>query len=1338
MMRFLKLTIVGFLLIVFFIISLVLGVLFSEVGTNFVWNTTKKFVPEINGEIASGTLGEGLVINDLSLEFPFLQLKINHIETEWNMYSLLFGRLNIAKFDVDEVNLKLPIELANTDPIYDDFFYKKVKAIWNGEDPNIIVESNEKRRLSEIKENNDSIEELKKHNWYIDIPLEVSLEQLKVTNFEMDANIFNLKIKDLSASANLYNHALTNAKLNANEADFFLNKANMPSYATFSSFSINDGFDQQEIQNKIKRLTPVFIPFDIDVEELKLTKSRYHQEGYDTGLMDICIVGEVKGYSIFIKKSDITSEQYGVYQLDGTVELVDYINLDANLVGKVDYSVSDELRIVTPTKAKVKGNLSDLYVDLNTPDEKNINVKLRIDVYDGKLTSDLDLQYDKLQWPLNIDNPDYTLKKGKILFRGDLNYYDLKLQSKYLLPNHEDLNVSIDLVGTKNDFDLNKIMVNLDDNNFINSSLKYHMNNDVINISNLQINTKGNWISLLTDNLIESINGYINSDVVYDINNSFVSISNLDLNLFSSYQNTPLMAKGKLDANLPINNIEQSEVIAKNLNISFGENKITADGFVSINKDSELKLSTKLVDLSKIAKIIGIEKILGTISLDTTIKGSLSNPHVILKSSIDDLNYNDEIKLKKLGINLDEQIDITKYSFNGKTQIDLTAFELLNSNTNISSAKLFLEGTSLLHKLSFDTNIEGVSQVKINMNGSLNDKQYSAIFNKLNFVTNEFGNWDLIKKLKLVYLFNEQKINFEPFAFSDKNQTILLKKGFYNLKDGSNDIDLQLKNFNARYLNKYLPDGSRIVTQLAGSVRVITESNKKPQINCEIVSKNGLFRNDTSSTKYKLLKIGLNTTQQGIANAFINFDSGRFGSFEITSSYDLNSDNHPLSKGVNLAINDLDVQLFSPFIDSVANVEGKIDSKGIFKCDKECYFDGYLNYSNGSIITEQDLVSATNINFKTKTTHDNLTIDGDFIFGDGKGNIQGNIDLIPIYTGELPEGSINIITDKAKFDLMGYGSAWVDTNLKIKMLHGKDYDLDSDYIIYAGGEVNIPSANILIEDIKDTGVSLSEDVEIVDDLDSANKEIKEKVKPQQNVFYNINVGIGPDVNLSAFGLKSAFDGKLLITNIKTEDHELNVLGKINFIDGRFKAFGQNLIVEKGNLKFDGIASSPYITFEAIRNPESITDGSGTKVGLRVFGYPSKIDLKVFSEPEMSEPAKMSYLLNGYGLTEDNSGSASSLALLLGATLSTASNSISSVTNQLGIKDFSLESSGSGDNSQVAASFYLTKKFKVSYGIGLMDSVSELKLRYELFSKFFVQFISSTDNAVDLFYNFSFD
>ena len=121
---------------------------------------------------------------------------------------------------------------------------------------------------------------------------------------------------------------------------------------------------------------------------------------------------------------------------------------------------------------------------------------------------------------------------------------------------------------------------------------------------------------------------------------------------------------------------------------------------------------------------------------------------------------------------------------------------------------------------------------------------------------------------------------------------------------------------------------------------------------------------------------------------------------------------------------------------------------------------------------------------------------------------------------------------------------------------------------------------------------------------------------------------------------------------------------------------------------------------------------------------------------MDESSALSYLLRGEGLDSDTSSDSAVTSALIGMSLAQSGQVVGQIGETFGVRDLSLDSSGSGDDSQVVVSGYIAPDLKLSYGVGLFSPIAELTLRYKLFRNLYAEAVSGTAQAVDLLYSFS--
>ena len=220
------------------------------------------------------------------------------------------------------------------------------------------------------------------------------------------------------------------------------------------------------------------------------------------------------------------------------------------------------------------------------------------------------------------------------------------------------------------------------------------------------------------------------------------------------------------------------------------------------------------------------------------------------------------------------------------------------------------------------------------------------------------------------------------------------------------------------------------------------------------------------------------------------------------------------------------------------------------------------------------------------------------------------------------------------------------------------------------------------------------------------------------------------------GLKTKLVGGIRL--VQSPEIPLRIDGTISLTDGRFKSFGQNLLIREGKLQFNGNPTAPYLQVKAERDPETMEDKDIT-VGVKVTGPAAQPKIEIYSEPQLAESEKLSYLLRGKSSTSSGttSNDEAMTGILLGAGLSQANGVVSDIAESFGLSDVSLDSTGSGDETQVSISGYLMPGLQLQYGMGVFTSISEVRLRYELMPRLYVQVLSGLNQALDLFYKFEF-
>ena len=322
--------------------------------------------------------------------------------------------------------------------------------------------------------------------------------------------------------------------------------------------------------------------------------------------------------------------------------------------------------------------------------------------------------------------------------------------------------------------------------------------------------------------------------------------------------------------------------------------------------------------------------------------------------------------------------------------------------------------------------------------------------------------------------------------------------------------------------------------------------------------------------------------------------------------------------------------------------------------------------------------------------------------------------------------------------------AWGDEFNYRMLLHGDNFEFDdnkglklhfSPEIIVEGddkgakvtGDIVITYALIKVEKLPQNAIQVSNDVIIIDSDDFT-------VKQTYPLDVQVNIKLLDNVKIDSFGLESNVTGAISI--VLDEDGNLFSDGMLQFENGRYRSFGQDLYIRKGQVVFSGSVENPYINVEAIRNTELTADN--VIVGIRLIGPVKKPVFTIFSEPEMQQTRMISYLLRGRDINSEDETSQDVVitTMLIGSSLGQGKDVIGFLGDTLGVKDFTIDTRGQGDDTRVEVSGYVLPGVQIRYGIGLFSDLSEVVVRYEIIPKLYIELVTGVDSAVDLYYKFS--
>ena len=229
----------------------------------------------------------------------------------------------------------------------------------------------------------------------------------------------------------------------------------------------------------------------------------------------------------------------------------------------------------------------------------------------------------------------------------------------------------------------------------------------------------------------------------------------------------------------------------------------------------------------------------------------------------------------------------------------------------------------------------------------------------------------------------------------------------------------------------------------------------------------------------------------------------------------------------------------------------------------------------------------------------------------------------------------------------------------------------------------------------------------------------------RKVALDLRVGMGEKLRIRGRGLDAGLRGELHLTS---PAGRLAVDGTLSAVDGTYQAYGQKLTIDRGNIGFAGAIENPRLDIEATRPDLDV------RVGVVVVGTALNPRVRLFSEPDMTDIDKLSYLI--LGRASDSAGT-DNTALLQSAALALLSGEGPGVTDRLtqaiGLDSVGVRQQNVGDVKETIVSLgkQLSKRWYVGYERGLNATSGSWQLIYRVAQRVTVRAQAGDDNSVDL-------
>ncbi len=243
----------------------------------------------------------------------------------------------------------------------------------------------------------------------------------------------------------------------------------------------------------------------------------------------------------------------------------------------------------------------------------------------------------------------------------------------------------------------------------------------------------------------------------------------------------------------------------------------------------------------------------------------------------------------------------------------------------------------------------------------------------------------------------------------------------------------------------------------------------------------------------------------------------------------------------------------------------------------------------------------------------------------------------------------------------------------------------------------------------------------------------EKPGPKTAIALDLAIDLGDGIRLQGRGLNALLVGDIRL--LASANDALRAQGTLRVASGTFTAYGRELAIEQGLLRFSGPLNNPALDIVAMRR------GQEVEAGVSVRGTVLAPRITLVSEPSVPDADKLSWLVLGRGLSGAGEGDASALQAAASSLLTqgAAAGLQSQIATAFGLDDFSIGTSDSNLQERIITlGKKISSRLYVSYKQSLESAGSVLLLRYTLTPRLTLEAEAGTSSALSLLYNFAFD
>lgn len=927
----------------------------------------------------------------------------------------------------------------------------------------------------------------------------------------------------------------------------------------------------------------------------------------------------------------------------------------------------------------------------------------------GDFATDVSLQWQDLKWPLS-DDPDYRSASGEATVSGTLDGYTLSAEAALTLPGDVPMEARVSAEGSREHLDVELRVDALD--------------------GRIDGTAAVSWVpSLEADVTLEGS----------DVDPAAFAPDwpgQLDFTLRAAAGTSQQATRARLET-LTVNGAlrgqpltldgegtyQNGELVLDRLRGRLGATRIMAEGRYAETADLEWRIEND--DLGEL-----LPGAAGEVTSEGTLTGS--PPQLVIDATLNaaEVAYQ-ENRIEELALTAD--VDLTDRNV---SSVDLRIEGLETPALSAATASVTIDGRLAEHSA---TVVADTSQGRadLQLEGELRepwsgDPSWLFRLTDATLAYPELRPWTLRSVAEGRLAAGEVKVGRHCWASDPAELCLSGERTAERLQ-----AEFTLEQLGFGYFAAFMPAALALDGELSGSGKLTQAKDSPLQADVNLQTGNGRLglraeqaEGDGETSSRTLLDLQPSRVSLQVdGNAASASANLVFGQGRIELQAELAASDEPLAERSvdgRLLVDVPDIAFVASLVPDVENLQGNVGGQLEFAGTlQRPLLSGRIALEDAALASRAAGIALSELEFALDGRGDDgIGLDASMVSGGGNLELAGTLGL----GQESAKTSIEISGED--FQLLG--------NEQARVFVSPDLEVDADAEqVRIGGSVTIPRADITPRNLPESAVTASDDVLVVSP--EANEDADAVEDPTgRPVHAEVKIVLGDEVRFEGFGLTARFEGDTTV--IQEPGQPTSATGEITIAEGEYRAYGQGLVIESGRILFaGGPVTEPALDVRAVRRP-----AEGILVGSRVRGTLEQPEFTLFSEPSMSQQEQLSWLVLGRSLGEAPAGESSALAQASLALGVKGGNFLAgNIGGNLGVDEFGIQS-GSGEAGAASdpadAAFvigkYLSPKLYLSYGIGLFNPVSVLKMQYEINRRLELVTESSSDSTgADLVYTF---